>query len=106
VNPKETNEPVLLTREQILEALSTLSGLLDERDITGEICLFGGTVMTLAFTARLTTKDVHAVFEPAQIIRELGKRTAEQLHLPVIWLNDGVKGYVSARHETTTANLP
>ena len=95
-----------LSREQILTALAALSTLLGERGITGEICLFGGTVMTVAFTARVTTKDVDAIFHPTQVIRELAGKIAEDLDLPTNWLNDGVKGYVSARHETTTGNLP
>ena len=75
--------------------LEALSDKLGERGITGEICLFGGTVMVLAFTARLATKDVDAVFQPTQTIRELARTIAEQLNLPENWLNDGVKGYVS-----------
>jgi len=102
----EDNEDGSLAREQILAALEALSGKLAERGITGEICLFGGTVMVLAFTARLATKDVDAVFQPTQTIRELARILAQQLNLPDNWLNDGVKGYVSARHETTTGNLP
>jgi len=100
------NEASNLTREEILAALEALSNQLGERGITGEICLFGGTVMVLAFTARLATKDVDAVFKPTQTIREIARKVGEQLHLPANWLNDGVKGYVSARHETTTGNLP
>jgi hypothetical protein len=95
-----------LTREQILAALRTLSDELGKQGVTGEVCLFGGTVMVLAFTARLTTKDVDALFQPAQIIRQLARRIAEEQRLPANWLNDGVKGYVSARHETTAGNLP
>lgn len=95
-----------MTREQILSALGALSERLGTEGITGEICLFGGTVMVLAFTARLTTKDVDAVFQPAQKIRGLARRIADEQGLPSDWLNDGVKGFVSARHETTAANLP
>ena len=62
--------------------------------------------MVLAFTARLTTKDVDALFQPTQTIRQLARRIADEQNLPVNWLNDGVKGFVSARHETTTGNLP
>ena len=102
----EDNEDGSLTRERILAALEALSGKLGERGITGEICLFGGTLMVLAFTARLATKDVDAVFQPTQTIRELARILAQQLNLPENWLNDGVKGYVSARHETTTGILP
>jgi hypothetical protein len=106
VSTEQENEEAILTQEKILTALESLSKQLGERGITGEICLFGGTVMVLAFTARVATKDVDAVFQPAQTIRELAKSVGEQLRLPVNWLNDGVKGYVSARHETTTGSLP
>ena len=95
-----------LTREAILRGLSSLSDALSQLGVTGEVCLFGGTVMVLAFTARLTTKDVGALFQPAQTIRELARRIAEQQHLPEDWLNDGVKGFISARHETCSGNLP
>jgi hypothetical protein len=95
-----------LTRDDILSALRSLSDELGKQNVTGEICLFGGTVMVLAFTARLTTKDVDALFQPTQAIRELARRIADEQHLPTDWLNDGVKGFVSARHETTAGNLP
>ena len=95
-----------LTREAILLALGSLSEELGKHGVTGELCLFGGTVMVLAFTARLSTKDVDALFQPTQLIRELARRIAEEQHLPADWLNDGVKGYVSSRHETTGGNLP
>jgi hypothetical protein len=103
-----SNQPAssTLTRETILKALHALSDELADRGVTGELCLFGGTVMVLAFTARLTTKDVDAVFQPAQIIRDAAKRIGEEQNLPTNWLNDGVKGYVSSRHETTAGNLP
>jgi hypothetical protein len=95
-----------LTRETILRGLQALSDELGKQGITGEVCLFGGTVMVLAFTARLTTKDVDALFQPTQLIRELAQKIGEEQYLPASWLNDGVKGFVSARHETTAGNLP
>ena len=33
-------------------------------------------------------------------------RIGDDQGLPFNWLNDGVKGYLSARHETTPGNLP
>ena len=92
-----------LTREQILAALRALSDALGQQAIKGEICLFGGTVMVLAFTARLATKDVDALFQPTQAIRELARRIADEQHLPPNWLNDGVKGFVSARLAQSSA---
>lgn len=103
--PEQPTDSVL-TREAILAALRALSAELGKHSITGEICLFGGTVMVLAFTARVSTKDVDAIFQPAQLIRDLARRVGEQQRLPANWLNDGVKGYVSARHETVAGNLP
>ena len=95
-----------LTREAILAALGSLSEELGKQGIIGEICLFDGTVMVLAFTARLATRDVDALFQPAQTIREIARGIADEQLLPSDWLNDGVKGFVSARHETTAGNLP
>ena len=90
-----------LTRESVLRALESLSDELGKQGVVGEICMFGGAVMVLAFTARLSTKDVDALFQPTPLIRNLASRIAEEQHLPTDWLNDGVKGFVSARHETT-----
>ena len=95
-----------LTREAIVRALGSLSEALGKQGVTGELCLFGGTLMVLAFTARLSTKDVDAIFQPTPLIRDLARRIGEEQRLPADWLNDGVKGYVSNRHETTTGNLP
>src|SRR5947207_203140 len=63
-----------LAREQILAALGALSDELGKKGIIGEICLFGGTVMVLAFRARLSTKDVDALFQPTPLIREAARR--------------------------------
>lgn len=95
-----------LTREMILDALAALSDELERRGVIGEICLFGGTAMVLAFNARLATKDVDAIFQPTQEMREAARSIAQEKQLPSDWLNDGVKGFLSARHETTTGNLP
>jgi len=106
MSAKEPASGPALTREAILAALGSLSDELGKRGVMGEICLFGGTVMVLAFTARLATKDVDAFFQPAQTIREIARCIAAEQQLPSDWLNDGVKGFVSARHEITTGNLP
>src|SRR5580658_5789166 len=101
MNATEMPRSPMLTREQILSALQAVSDALDKLGLMGEICLFGGTAMILAFTARLTTKGVDALFQPAKIIRELAKEIAEAHWLPVGWLNDAVKGFVSERNEIT-----
>jgi hypothetical protein len=96
----------LLTRETIIASLTALSDDLGNQGITGEVCIFGGTVMVLAFAARVSTKDVDALFKPTKGIREAAQRIAIDKHLPEHWLNDGVKGFVSHRHEVIAGNLP
>src|SRR4051794_41479804 len=95
-----------LSKPDILSALARLDELLASEGRTGELCLFGGTVMVLVFNARISTRDVDAVFRPASLIRELARRVAEERELPETWLNDGVKGFESATPETTTAGVP
>jgi hypothetical protein len=85
-----------LNRETITLALRRLSELLRERGVQGEICLFGGTAMVLAFNARERTKDVDAVFHPPQLVRELAIVVKDELSLPAEWLNDAVKGFLAA----------
>ena len=106
MSASESSRSSTLTREKILAALRAVSDELAKQNVTGEICLFGGTVMVLAFSARLATKDVDALFQPTQTIREIVRQVAAELNLPADWLNDGVKGFISARHETTAGNLP
>lgn len=96
----------MLDREAILAALRRLAELLQERGAEGEVCLLGGTVMVLAFRSRPSTRDVDAIFQPAALVRELSRRVAAERGLPDDWLNDGAKGFISARHETTIADLP
>jgi hypothetical protein len=96
----------MLERQQIIRAFSRLSDLLKERNVDGEVCLLGGTVMVLAFKARASTKDVDAIFSPTQVIRELARVIQEEQQLPENWINDGAKGFVSERHETIAGDLP
>ncbi|MEP6539563.1 MAG: DUF6036 family nucleotidyltransferase [Bryobacteraceae bacterium] len=74
-----------------------LSDRLRDMGIVGEINIFGGTSMVLAFQARQSTKDVDAIFAPANEVREAARSVAGQLDLPIDWLNDAVKGFVSER---------
>jgi hypothetical protein len=95
-----------LTSEMVLTALSRLNDELRRQDVRGEICLFGGAVMVLAFQARPATKDVDAVFHPTADLRKAADAVRLELDLPEGWLNDGVKGWLSPQGETTEAGLP
>ena len=99
-------DSIALSKAVILKALQDLSDELAKQNVKGEICLFGGTVMVLAFATRVSTKDVDAIFQPSQAIRVLAEKIGDANQLPAGWLNDGVKGFISARHNVIQGNLP
>ena len=80
--------------EEIKQYLAELNEELRAIGVKGEVCLYGGAVMCLVFDARPATKDVDAVFRPAQQIRRAAEAVAEAHGLRKNWLNDAVKGYV------------
>lgn len=83
-----------MQKEEITKYLKALNDILASGDIKGELCIYGGTAMCLVYNARPSTKDVDAVFEPAQKIRDAAKKVAEIYDLNEDWLNDGVKGFI------------
>jgi hypothetical protein len=95
-----------LSRQEILNAFQKISDELGKRGVKGELCLFGGTVMVLSFAARVSTKDVDAIFQPTREIRQAAGQVGAECGFSENWLNDAVKGFVSPHHETVTGNLP
>ncbi len=86
----------MFTQDQIEKYLAALNDWLTNNNVTGELCLYGGAVMSLVYQARPATKDVDAIFQPTAIMRQAIAAVAEQHQLPVDWLNDAVKGFVVA----------
>ena len=86
----------MLTREKILRSLTRLGEELSKEGMSGEILLTGGAAMCLVHSARDMTKDVDALYEPKEEINRMVKKIAEQEGLPEDWLNDSVKGFVTA----------
>jgi Nucleotidyltransferase of unknown function (DUF6036) len=103
--PDESHR-ISLSKDEIIAALSRLNEHLREAGVIGEICLFGGTAMVLAFNARLSTRDVDAIFQPASLIRELAAKVAAERGLAADWLNDGVKGFQASNPEITQESAP
>src|SRR5437763_13407311 len=84
--------------EEIKRYLSELNEELRSMDVKGEICLYGGAVMALAYKARPDTDDVDAIFEPERYIRIAARLVAQKNGLPVGWLNNAVEMFL-ANHE-------
>ena len=87
-----------MTSDEITQYLTELNDELRLLDIKGEVSLFGGAVMVLAFKARPATRDVDAIFEPIKEIRNASHRIAEKHDLRLDWLNMAVKMFV-VEHE-------
>ncbi len=98
--------PDKLSREQIVAALERLNELLLQKGVIGELCIFGGAAMLLAFDARESTRDVDAIFVPKTAVLEAARQVAAESGLDADWLNDGVKGFVSDRGDVTSDGMP
>ena len=98
--------PDKLTKEQILAALARLNDLLHEKGVMGEICIFGGAAMVLAFDARESTRDVDAIFVPKDDVLQAARTVAGEFGIDPDWMNAGVAGFVSAEGQVTSEGMP
>lgn len=87
----------LLDRTVLRRAFGLLAERLARRGVVGELHVFGGAAMVLAFDARAATRDVDALFEPDDQVLEAAREVAEELGLPRSWLNNQASAYVSGR---------
>lgn len=76
-------------------AFELLAKHLKRRGIVGEVHVFGGAAMVLAFNSRQATRDVDAVFAPDTYVLEAAREVAIELGLPKSWLNNQASSYVS-----------
>ena len=90
-------EQFYLGKEEILENIELINEGLKELDMNGEILIAGGASMCLAFSARSSTKDIDAVYEPKTIINDIAAKIALEKGMPKSWLNDGVKGFMNEK---------
>ncbi len=83
-----------MTAEEITQYLTELNEELRLMDIKGEVSLFGGAVMCLAFKARPATKDVDAIFEPVRAIRNAAMKVGDRHGLEIDWIKMAVEIFV------------
>jgi hypothetical protein len=95
-----------MTSEEIEKYLRELNDELCAADVKGEVCIYGGAVMCLAFKARPATKDVDAIFEPVREIRRASLKVADRHGLAIDWLNLAVKMFVVEHEKEILFDLP
>jgi hypothetical protein len=87
----------VFNRRTLEQALLELGHRAHAEGKTIEIAIYGGSALLLTYDWRVATRDVDAVFEAdRQTIRRLAREIAEEHDWDSNWLNDGVKGFLSA----------
>ena len=77
----------LLDQATLRDALRRLAGRLQARGIVGDVYLFGGGAMVLAFNTRPATRDLDGRFAPDGPLEAEALEVARELGLPRTWLN-------------------
>jgi hypothetical protein len=95
-----------VTGDEIKRYLTELNDELSSMDVKGEICLYGGAVMALAYDARPDTEDVDAIFEPVRQIRKAARIVAERHGLEIGWLNNAVEMFLVEHPKRILLDLP
>ncbi len=90
-------QATMFDRQALEQALEELGCRAHAEGKTVEIAIYGGSALVLTYDWRRATRDVDAVFEAdRQTVRRLAREIAEEKGWDPAWLNDGVKGFLSA----------
>ena len=89
-----------LHKEELLKGLRRIDELAREEGVLVEMTLYGGAALAIAYDLRDTTRDVDvAIHTQTGKARELIQRVADENEWDENWINDGVKGFLSANEE-------
>jgi hypothetical protein len=89
----------LFTRDEIRAALEEIARILDRRRVRARIFVVGGAAMALAYYDRAATKDVDALFAPADLVAKAADAVGQARGYPSGWLNDAVKVFMPVHGE-------
>jgi hypothetical protein len=94
---------VLLAKTDILRGLRKLGQRAQAAGLLIDIAVYGGSALCLAYNMRKATKDVDAAITGDRaFLREAAARVALEEGWPKDWLNEGVKGFLSAHEKLET----
>ncbi|MEA1903709.1 MAG: hypothetical protein U9N56_09310 [Actinomycetota bacterium] len=99
---------VEFSRDDIKELLEELGRRLLARNVTGTIYVAGGAAIALEFPERRVTRDIDALFGPAQAVREEADAMAAERGLAPTWLSDSVRAFMPSGDDAqaTTYSVP
>jgi len=86
--------PGPLSADDIRRLFEELASELDRNGQRAEVFLVGGAAIALCFHARRATRDLDAIFAPADSVRRAAAVVADREGLDPDWLNDAVKGFL------------
>jgi hypothetical protein len=92
------------SRATLHRAFERLGELACAAGKTVEISVYGGSALVLTTNFRVSTRDVDAVFEDdRKFVRDAARSVAAEFGWDETWINDGVKGFLSARDASPEA---
>jgi hypothetical protein len=91
-------------RDTIEQAFSRLGELAEAAGAIVEISVYGGSALVLTTSFRTGTQDIDAVFDTDRIfIRNAAHVVGQEFGWHDDWINDGVKGFLSAHDKDPSA---
>jgi Nucleotidyltransferase of unknown function (DUF6036) len=88
---------MLLSKTDIVKALTRLGEIAASQGQQIQLLVVGGAAMALAYEARVSTKDIDAIFltpPEASQTRQWAAEVATEFGFDDDWLNDGAKGFI------------
>lgn len=82
-----------LTRAEVLSLLTDLGARLQRLGLTADLYIVGGAAMALTLDERRVTRDIDAVFSPADRVYQVAAEIAAERGLPREWLSSAVAAF-------------
>lgn len=93
--------PARFDRAEIRSALEDLAQRLDRRQVAARIFVVGGAAMALAHYDRPATRDIDALFAPADLVAAAAAAVGRDRGYPDGWLSDAVKIFMPVHGDQT-----